>query len=60
MLRQLSCAIKNQLKATKAPYEGLWSEMPPTRGISYHSLVLYGIRIGGFHARKGPIGLAII
>ena len=27
--------------------------MPPTRGISCLSLVLCGIRIGGFHARKG-------
>ena len=35
-LRQLSCAIKTQLKAPKAP----------TRGISCLSLVLYGIRIG--------------
>ena len=47
MLRQLSYAIKNQLKAPKAPYKGLWDEMPPTRGISCLSLVLYGIRIGG-------------
>ena len=42
MLRQNSYAIKNQLKAPKAP----------TRGIPCISLVLYGIRIGGFHARK--------
>ena len=28
---------------------------PPTSGISCLSLVLYGIRIGGFNARKGPI-----
>ena len=55
MLRQLFCDIKNQLKATKAPYEGLWSEMLPTWSISYHSLVLYGIRLGGFHARKESI-----
>ena len=34
LLRQLSYAIKNQLKAPKAP----------TRGISCLSLVLYGIR----------------
>ena len=52
-LRQVSNAIKNQLKAAKAPYYGLWNEMPPTRGISCLSLVLYGIRIGGFHAGKG-------
>ena len=39
------CAIKNQLVA----------KIPPTRGISCSSLVLYGIRIVGFHARKGPI-----
>ena len=26
MLRQLSYAIKNQLKAPKAPYQGLWDE----------------------------------
>ena len=37
MLRQLSYAIKNQLKAPKAPYKGL----------SCLSLVLYGIRISG-------------
>ena len=37
LLRQLSYAIKNQLKAPKAP----------TRSISCLSLVLYGIRIGG-------------
>ena len=43
LLRQLSYAIKNQLKAPKAPYKGLWDEMPPTRGISCLSLVLYGI-----------------
>ena len=45
LLRQLSYAIKNQLKAPKAP-RGLWDEMPPTRGIFCLSLVLYGIRIG--------------
>ena len=52
LLRQLSYAIKNQLKAPKAPYLGLWDEMPPTRGISCLSLVLYGIRIGseGHHS----------
>ena len=44
MLRQQSYAIKNQLVA----------KTPPTRGISCSSLVLYGIRIVGFHARKGP------
>ena len=44
LLHQLSYAIKNQLKAPKAPYSGLWDEMPPTRGISCLSLVLYGIR----------------
>ena len=48
LLRQLSYALKNQLKAPKAPYKGLWDEMPPTRGISCLSLVLYGIRIGGW------------
>ena len=31
------------------------AKIPPTRGISCSSLVLYGIRIVGFHARKGPI-----
>ena len=46
LLRQLSYAIKNQ---------GLWDEMPPTRGISCLSLVLYGIRLGGFHAVKGSV-----
>ena len=40
LLCQHSYAIKNQLIASKAPYS---------------SLVLYGIRIVGFHARKGPI-----
>ena len=44
LLHQLSYAIKNQLKAPKAPYLGLWDEMPPSRGISCLSLVLYGIR----------------
>ena len=44
LLRQLSYAIKNQLKAPKAPYKGLWDEMSPTRSISCLSLVLYGIR----------------
>ena len=34
-----------QLKAAKAP----------TRGISCLLLVLYGVRIGCFHAREGPI-----
>ena len=34
LFRQHSYAIKNQLKAPKAPYWGLWDEMPPTRGIS--------------------------
>ena len=36
LLRQLSYAIKNQLKAPKAP----------SRGISCLSLVLYGTRTG--------------
>ena len=45
MLRQLSYAIKNQLVA----------KIPPLGGISCSSLVLYVIRIVGFHARKGPI-----
>ena len=49
LLRQLSYAIKNQLKAPKTPYWGLWDEMPPTRGISCLSLVLYGMRIGSEH-----------
>ena len=52
LLHQLSYAIKSQLKAPKAPYKGLWDEMPPTRGISCLSLVLYGIRIGGFHPKE--------
>ena len=42
MLRELSYAIKNQLK-------------PPTRGISYLSLNHFGIRIGALHAWKDPI-----
>ena len=37
LLRQLSYAIKNQLKAA------LKAQMPPTRGISCLSLVIYGI-----------------
>ena len=45
MLRQQYYAIKNQLVASKVP----------TSGISCSSLVLYGIRIVGFHARNGPI-----
>ena len=45
MLRQLSYAIKNQLVA----------KIPPLGGISCSSLVLYVIRIGGFHARKESI-----
>ena len=44
LLRHLSYAIKNHLKAPKVPYKGLWDEMPPTRGISCLSLILYGIR----------------
>ena len=39
LLRQPSYAIKNQLKAPKAPYLGLWDEMPPTRGFSCLSFV---------------------
>ena len=39
-LDQLSYAIKNQLKAPKAPYLGLWDEIP--------------LR-GGLHAQKGSI-----
>ena len=45
LLRQQSSAIKNQLVA----------KIPPTRVVSCSSLVLYGIRIVGFHALKGPI-----
>ena len=55
MLRQLSYAIKNQLVA----------KIPPTRGISCSSLVLYGmsqvasmhrkVLLGVDHALKGPI-----
>ena len=41
MLRQLSYAIKNQLKAPKAPYLG-----------QFLSVFFYGIRICGFHARN--------
>ena len=44
LLRQLSYAIKTQLKAPNP--------------ISYLSLVIYGIRIGGFHAGKGSIIVA--
>ena len=45
MLRQQSFTIRNQLVA----------KIPPTMDISCSSLALYGIRIVGFHARKGPI-----
>ena len=45
LLHQQSYAIKKQLVA----------KIPPTGGISCSSLVLYGIRIVGFHARKAPI-----
>ena len=45
LLRQQSYAIKNQLVAFKA-HRGYFA---------CSSLVLYGIRIVGFHARKGPI-----
>ena len=45
VLRQLSYAIKSQLKAPKAPYLGLWDEMHPARAISCLSLVLYGMRV---------------
>ena len=34
--------------------------MPPTRGISCLSLVLYGIRIGGFHVGRGPCYLSYL
>ena len=57
--RQLSYAIKNQLKAPKAPIGGLWDEIPPLGGISCLSLVLYGIRapiIDPFRAWKPPNG----
>ena len=43
LLHQLSYAIKNQLKAPKAPSRGLWDEMPSTRGISCLSIALFGI-----------------
>ena len=43
LLRQLSYAIKNQLKANKALYQGLKDKMPPTRHISCPTLVHYGI-----------------
>ena len=46
LLRQLSYAIQNQLKAPKAP----------TRGISCLSLVLYGIRIGSEGLPPAPTG----
>ena len=58
LLRQLSYAIKNQLKAPKAPIGGLWDEIPPLGGISCLSLVLYGIRapiIDPFRAWKPPL-----
>lgn len=42
-LRQLYYDIKNQLKAPKTPYLGLWNEMTTVRDISCLSLVLYGI-----------------
>ena len=45
LIRQLSYATENQLKAPKAPYLGILDEMPPTRGISCLSLVIYGKRV---------------
>ena len=57
LLPQQSFAIKNQLGHPKPPTRGFG-----TQNTSYYlgvfacsSLVLYGIRIVGFHARKGPI-----
>ena len=40
LLQQISYAIKNQLKATKAPYEGLWDEIPLTWDMeaTYHAI----------------------
>ena len=52
MLRQQSYAIKNQLVASKS----FRRQNNPIGGyFACSSLVLYGIRIVGFHARKGPI-----
>ena len=49
MLRQLCYAIKNQLKTPKA-----------TRGISCLSLVLYGLRIGGFNLHKRLVSSILV
>ena len=56
MLRQLSYAIKNQLGHPKPPTKGFGTQKYPHWGyFACSSLVLYGIRIVGYHARKGPI-----
>ena len=48
LLRQLSLAIKTQLKATKAPYKG---HFLPFAASLWH--------MGGFHGRKGSIIVAL-
>ena len=55
LLRQLSYAIKNQLVASKAPRGGFGTQTTPIgEYFACSSLVLYGIKIVGFHALKGP------
>ena len=48
---------KEPAQGIQSPLLGALGRNAPSRGISCLSLVLYGIRIGGFHAGKGsPIG----
>ena len=47
---------KEPARASKAPRGGFGTQNAPIGGyFACSSLVLYGIRIVGFHARKGPI-----
>ena len=51
-----ACAIKNQLGHPKPPTRVFGTQNTPIGGyFACSSLVLYVIRIVGFHARKGPI-----
>ena len=57
-LQMLAPAVlchKERARASKAPYQGLWDA-----NFACSWLVLYGIKINGFHARKGPIIGALV
>ena len=54
MLAPAILCHKEPARASKAPYQGLWNAKYP-HIFACPSLVLYVIRIVGFHARKGPI-----